>query len=161
MTICYNWSCAATVRIELSSEQLEVVYQLFSEVNDAPSERAAISDAVGVFEVYAGQQSPTGADRGGNWYDQNINGRMDCIDHSTNTTTYLKLMEAKHWFKFHRVNERVKRTRFLGISAHWAGRIDEIGTGKSFAVDSWFYDSGHSAVIYDLDDWLSGKSPDV
>ena len=93
--ICYNWSCAATARIELSDEQLEVVHQLFSDVADAESERAKISDAIGVFEVYAGQQSPTGADRGGNWDDQNINGRMDCIDHSTNTTTYLKLIDRK------------------------------------------------------------------
>jgi len=158
--ICYNWSCSETAPIELSDEQLRVVRGLFSEANNASAERLAISSALGGLAVFAAQQSPTGADRGGNWDDQNVNGRMDCIDHSTNTTTYLQLIQNQGWLKFHRARERVKRVRFAGISEHWAGRIDEIKTSESFAVDSWFFDSGHPAVIYPLNDWLSGKSPD-
>lgn len=161
VTICYNWNCANMARVSFSDEQLSVVQQLFSEVNDSVSERIAISDAIGVLELFAAQQSPTSADRGGNWDDQNVNGRMDCIDHSTNTTSYLKLFEANHWLRFYRVGERVKRVRFFGVSAHWAARIDDIQTGESFAVDSWFYDNGSPAVLYKLEDWLSGQSPDV
>ena len=158
--ICYNWSCAATAHVKLSDEQMDVLQRISSEASDAQTERVAIADAIGVLEVFTAQQSPTGADRGGNWNDQNVDGRMDCIDDSTNTMTYLKLMEEYRWLKFHLVGERVKRVRFLGISVHWAGSITTIDGGERYAVDSWFYDDGHPAVIYPLQDWLSGQSPD-
>ena len=38
---------------------------------------------------------------------------MDCIDHSTNTTAYLRLIERHGWLKFHGVGERVVRGRML------------------------------------------------
>ncbi len=35
----------------------------------------------------------------------------------------------------------------------------EVGSGQSYAVDSWFHDNGVPAEIVPLPDWLSGWMP--
>jgi hypothetical protein len=145
--------------VKLRGLQLHQVRALFHRLPDAAAERAAIASAIGMFETFAGQQTPTWADKGGNENDDGVNGRMDCIDHSTNTTTYLRLLESEGWLKYHRVLDPVKRAPLL-VNIHWAARIAEKRSGREYVVDSWFFDNGHPAAIFPLEDWLDGAKPD-
>ncbi len=156
--ICYNYGCAVRARIEIDDSALRSARQLLSRADDAAGERAAISRVIGLFETVAGQQTPTWADKGGNVNDDGVNGRMDCIDESTNATTYLRLLESHGWLRHHRVLEPVKRAPYW-INVHWAAHIAEKQTGREFAVDSWFFDNGRPAAIFRLDDWLDGAHP--
>lgn len=158
LTVCYNYACATQVPVIISGKQLLQVKTLFKPVTDAATERAAIAKAIGQFETFTGQQTPTSNDRGGNLNDDELDGRMDCIDHSHNTTSYLRLMEERGWLKFHRVLERIKRAPFI-VNDHWTARIQEKQGEREFAVDSWFFDNGQPAAIFELDDWLNGASP--
>ena len=108
----------------------------------------------------AGQQTPVWRDKGGNYADGGENGKMDCIDHSTNTTAFLRLLQARGWLRYHEVLDRIKRTRFL-FADHWAARIRERKTQKVYIVDSWYFDNGRPAAIFTLDDWLAGETPNV
>jgi hypothetical protein len=159
VTICYNYGCAAKAVVELRGLQLHQIRALFHRLPDAAAERAAIASAIGMFETFAGQQTPTWADKGGNENDDGVNGRMDCIDHSTNATAYLRLLESEGWLKYHRVLDPVKRAPFL-VNIHWAARIAEKQSGREYVVDSWFFDNGHPAAIFPLEDWLDGAKPD-
>ena len=109
---------------------------------------------------YAGYQSPVWRDKGGNVDDGYDSGRMDCIDHSTNTTRFLQLVERRGILKFYQVLEPVKRGLFFTI--HMAAQIAErtgFAQNAGFAVDSWFFDPGHPAEIYPLAEWLNGRRP--
>lgn len=156
--ICYNYSCAVTARVSLRANELRSARRLLLRADDAEEERQAIALVLGLFETVAGQQTPTWADKGGNINDDAVNGRMDCIDESTNVTTYLRLLESRGWLRYHRVLEPVKRAPML-VNVHWAGRIAEKGNGREFAVDSWFFDNGQPAFVAPLDEWLSGARP--
>ena len=158
VSICYNYSCAVSAKIELSEDVLHAVRRLLLRSGDAAEEREAISLAIGLFEVAAGQQSPTWADKGRNVNDDGVDGRMDCIDESTNATTYLRLMENKGWLRYHRVLKRVMRAP-LWVNDHWAARIMEKQTGREFAVDSWFFDNGRPAFVVPLEEWRNGAEP--
>jgi hypothetical protein len=114
---------------------------------DPPAERAAIARAVAWLYFYAGLQSPIWRDRGGNFDDDTQPGRMDCIDHSTNTTAYLQLMERHGWLKFHAVGERVLRGRML--SDHWAARLVERGSQEEWVIDL-VTRSGLAAAVFPL-----------
>ena len=160
ITICYNYSCAATANIKISGKELIQIRPLFKQLSDAESERDAISKAIGMLAYFSGTQSPTYLDKGGNVNDDGVDGRMDCIDHSTNTTTYLNLLQDKGFLKFHHVLPRIKRAP-LFFDEHWAAVIEDIETKERFAVDSWFFDNGHPAVIFELDKWKSGATPDA
>lgn len=158
LTICYNYGCAVEAAVVFSGKQLLQVRNLFKKLPSAETERTSIAKAIGLFETFSGQQTPTHNDRGGNINDDGIDGRMDCIDHAHNATAYLHLMENHSWLKFHRVLEPVRRAPFI-VNDHWAARIQEKPSGQEFIVDSWFFDNGHPAAVFALDDWLNGASP--
>jgi hypothetical protein len=160
VAICYNYSCATQATVALPEARMREFEPLFRELPNAAAERVAIAWAIGMFETSAGEQTPTHRDRGGNLNDEELDGRMDCIDHSHNTTAYMRLLESRGWLKFHKVMEPVKRAPFVVID-HWSAHIVETQNGREFVVDSWFFDNGLPAAIYNLEEWRSGASPNV
>ncbi len=83
---------------------------------------------------------------------------MDCIDHSENTYIFLSLLSLHGWLRFHEVLEPIRRVRYF-IAVHWAVGIRDKGTQRAYAVDSWYFDNGHPAVVIPVEDWRSGKIP--
>lgn len=157
--ICYNYDCATHAEVRLSKGQLRNLRKLFVRLSTPQLERVAIARGIGLLEIYAAKQTPTGRDKGGNAADNGIDGRMDCLDHSHNTTAYLKLMQRNALLAFHDVLDPVKRAPYL-LDVHWAAQILDRSNGQKFAVDSWFLDNGASAVVYPLQAWFNGASPD-
>ena len=165
ISVCFNYGCLAQAEVEYDDRQLREVGLLFRQVATPADEREAIGEAVGRLLDWAGRQSPIGADRGGNYADDGVYGRMDCIDHSTTTTRLLHLIDAHGWLRFHRVLEPALRWRFL-LFQHYSAQIEERGAegaGKRperFVVDSWFFDNGHPAAVMPLAAWMAGEGPD-
>jgi len=166
VSICYNYGCLSEDEVLYSDAQLQRIGRLLGDAPDALHERALLGVAVGWLLGWAGQQSPISADRGGNYDDGGVYGRMDCIDHSTSTTRLLRLLERRGWLRFHRVLEPAKRTRLL-LFQHFAAQIEEVSVADDasaparYAVDSWFFDNGQPAVVMPLERWLAGESPDL
>lgn len=158
LTICYNYSCREQALVTFKLKELKILKSILKGQPDAASERVAIALALGQMRVFSGEQSPTYRDKGENKYDDELDGRMDCIDHATNSATYLRLLAQRGWLKYHRVLEPVMRAPLL-LDVHWAAAIEESGTGAKFAVDSWFFDHGSPANIFALDAWLAGARP--
>ena len=160
VTICYNYGCYATAPADYSEEKLERLHQQLAAAADANAERAAISAVIGRMYAIAGEQTPVWRDKGGNYADGGENGKMDCIDHSTNTSAFLRLMQAHGWLRFHEVLEPIMRRRYL-FAEHWAARIRDRETQRVYAVDSWFFDNGQPAAVLPVEDWLAGRTPRV
>lgn len=160
LMICYNYGCISRAAVEYSEEQLGSLQQQLAAAADAGAERTAISAAIGRMYAIAGEQTPVWRDRGGNYADSGENGKMDCIDHSTNTTEFLKLLHARGWLRFHDVLEPLRRRRFI-FADHWAARVRDLETHGVYVVDSWFFDNGQPAAVIAVADWLAGRTPNV
>jgi len=160
VTICYNYGCNARALVDYGEERLDSLRQLLAAAVDAGAEREAISGAIGRMYRIAGEQTPVWRDKGGNYADGGVNGQMDCIDHSNNTDAFLRLLQARGWLKFHEVLEPLRRTRFI-FAVHWTARVRDRGTQRVFVVDGWYFDNGHPAAVFAVEDWLAGKTPDV
>lgn len=156
--ICYNYDCASEQDVTFTKRDLNKLKRFFLRARDAHEEREAIRLAVGKMYRIAGMQSPISNDKARNDDEEDINGRMDCIDHSRTTTAFLKLLEKQNMLTFHHVLEPVKRAPFL-VNDHWGARIEETESGEQFIVDSWFLDHGKPATLFPLQDWLKGASP--
>lgn len=160
VTICYNYGCAAQTTIKVDHNDLAELDQLFEEVANAAVERGSIQLAIGYLNRIAGRQTPIRNDKGGNYDDEGVEGRMDCIDHSRTTTAYLKLIEARGLLSYHRILDPVHRAP-LWVNDHWSARIQENETGEQYAVDAWFFDNGEPAAMIPIRDWLKGADPHV
>ncbi len=160
LTICYNYGCNAKAQVDYASAQLESLRAALAAAGDADAERAAISRVIGRMYAIAGEQTPVWRDKGGNFADAGVNGQMDCIDHSTNTDNFLRLLQAHGWLRFHEVLERIERTRYI-FAVHWSARIRDRATQQVYVVDSWYFDNGHPAAMFPVESWLAGNDPDV
>jgi hypothetical protein len=152
--VCFNYDCNRTREVRLSPGEWQVVVNQFRPAaRSAAEERDMIRRAIAVLEHIAGTQTPTHRDRGGNAIPENNHGQMDCIDESTNTSSYLSRLEAHGLLRWHRVAERAYRAPYW-IDVHWAGQIVEIATQDRYVVDSWFLDNGELPYVQALNDWL-------
>ncbi|MBL8419453.1 MAG: hypothetical protein JNK92_02350 [Dechloromonas sp.] len=160
--ICYGYGCIAQASVQFSEEHLRVINQQLAVAVDPDEERKMLAIAIGRMYGWAGEQSDIRNDRGGNYADGGILGKMDCIDHSTSTTRLLRLLEARGSLRWHRVSEPEVRYWAL-ILTHWSAVVEENSGGDAhrFVVDSWFVDNGEPAVILPLDEWKKGAGPDV
>ena len=163
--ICYGYGCLVQENIRYNEHQLQEVDHRMNAAVDAENEREMLSEVIGQFYAWAGEQSDVKNDRGGNYADDGIPGKMDCIDHSTSTTRLLKLLERRGALRWHRVVEpEVRRWAYI-LPVHYSAVIEEksdaAGASARFAVDSWFVDNGEPAVILPLDEWKKGAGPDV
>jgi len=151
---CFNYGCQRQEPVRFSDMHLEWVRGRLAAASDAEDERAALAVAVGRLYGWAAEQTPIGGDRGGNLADEGGEGRMDCIDHSTTADRLLRMIERHGWLRYHRVQERVLRRRFL-VMEHWSAVIED-RTGKRFVVDSWFGGALRPPLIMSLEEWLAG-----
>lgn len=122
--VCFNYGCASRVEVELADDGLAAVAGVLAQAPDAEAERGAIARAVGMMQRLAARETPIAADRGGNYLDDGVDGRMDCIDHATTTTHFLELMAARGWLRFHRVLPAERRAPWL-VLQHYSAVIEE------------------------------------
>ena len=161
--VCYNYGCLVEQEVHYSDRQLRQLRDLLGVARNAEEERERLSLAIGQLLAWAGEQSPISADRGGNFADDGVYGRMDCIDHSTTTTRLLQLLADHGWLHFHRVAEPAWRVLYL-FELHYSAQIAELAAPTAegseparFIVDSWFRDNGRPAVVLPLANWLGGE----
>lgn len=174
VAVCFNYGCQTQREIRIDEVHLDAMTRALKGANSAEGERRRLARVIGALYALASEQTPIGSDRGGNDADDSAWGRMDCIDHSTTTTRFLKLLEARGDLRWHRVLEPARRLRFW-VAQHFSAVIEALpeaalpdraetdrpsdAPDRRYAVDSWFVDNGKPAVILPLEDWLEGKDP--
>ena len=160
-SICYDHSCASVETVSVNKDEWRRAIAPLSRVaKSAPDERAAIADSVAVFEEIIGERLGTSVDRGGNLAGLGKPKQLDCIDESTNTNTYLQMLEQEGLLTYHTVMDRSTRFGIFVGMPHTTAVIRENDTGVRYAVDSWFFDNGQPPYIVELEAWKSGEDPD-
>lgn len=167
VSVCFNYGCVTQAPVRFSAQQLSNVTHTLATAHDAGEERTLLAQVIGTLYAWAGMQTPIHADRGGNYADAGVQGAMDCIDHSTTTTRFLRLLEQRDALHFHHV---IATTRRGWIFQHLTATIEELplatanaATATSvtaaqrprFAVDSWYVDNGKPAIVLPLAEWFN------
>jgi len=159
-TVCFDHSCTTVVTDSLTQDEWEMATQaLRKPAATAADERRAIARSIAVFEEIVGRHTGTFRDKGRNLHGFGQPGQLDCIDESTNTTTYLRLLEHAGLLRWHRVLEPSTRFGLFVGMPHTTAVIEESASGERYAVDSWFLDNGMPPYIAKLAIWKAGGSP--
>lgn len=92
-----------------------------------------------------------------NDFDAAVEGRMDCVDNSSNTTTYLHILrdigELTGWV----VSLPEVRNLFDVTAVHWTAVIIDKESGLPWSVDSWYRPNGHLPLVMPLQSWINEK----
>lgn len=157
---CWGGTCAGIETVSLSDAEWDRVRALFAPLPaDAEAERETIRQAIGLLETIVGPKTGTSGDRAGTFGNSAYPGQLDCNDEATNSTNYMRMMQADGLLRFHDILDTKTRGGFLFFGRHSTAVITEKGSSRKFAVDSWFYDNGVPATILPLDTWLAGWKP--
>ena len=160
-TVCFDHSCTTVVTDSLSRDEWDTAVQpLRKPAATAAAERVSIARTIAIFEDIVGRHTGTYRDKGGNLRGFGQTGQLDCIDESSNTTTYLRLLERGGLLRHHRVLERSTRFGLFVGMPHSTAVIEETASGDRYAVDSWFLDNGQPPYIARLEIWKAGGSPE-
>ncbi len=159
-SVCHGGSCTLVTQAGLDAEQWSQIAAGFeASARDAHGERTRIAVAIARFETIVGVIADTSDDRAENQRGANWRSQMDCIDESTNSTTYLRILARAGLLKWHRVEARVTRGFFLFGWPHTTAVVSELQSGAKWAVDSWFHANGKPPEIVPLELWKTGWRP--
>jgi hypothetical protein len=159
--VCHGNSCRLRTEVSLSPAEWAQVRALFDPApKDAAAERHQIALATGLLEVFTGRQAGTLEDAPGMGVHWNPDGQLDCIDESTNSTAYMRMMSADGLIRFHDIGLPANRFVITAWGPSNTATIKERATGKVFAVDSYFRANGEPADVLPLDIWTAGWVPE-
>lgn len=157
---CHGYGCRLVEDLSLNDGQIKKIKRIFKTNRTATQERDNIATATAYLETITGEKAGTSTDVAGT-YVQLGNDQLDCIDESTNTTTYLVLLNQLSLMQFHTPNALTSRAPILSgrLGPHRTAVMTEVTTGTKFAVDSWFHDNGQPPEIVELSTWRWGWHP--
>ncbi len=159
---CHAYGCQVVSDITLTQDEWNKITSIFKPVlTNAQQERERISKAIGLFERIVGPKDGTQNDIRGT-FRQTGRDQLDCVDESTNTTTWLAMLQQAGLLRFHVLQPPTMRFPIIhaGRWPHQTAVLREKQTGIDYAIDSWFQDNGHDADIIDLKTWKSGWKPE-
>ncbi len=158
--VCSGYGCRITDTVSLSDVEWHNVRAMFVPRAENPTdERRQIARAIAQLEKIIGPKTETAHDKGGTFPGLFEAGQMDCIDESTNTTVYLRLLATNDLLRWHEVGPDATRGYFLFGWPHTTATVREKSSDTEYAVDSWFFDNGVEPVIIPLKLWRDGWNP--
>ncbi len=86
-----------------------------------------------------------------------VEGRMDCVDNASNTTTYLHILRDIRQLAGWTVSSPKVRNSFDITAVHWTAVIIDTESGLPWSVDSWYRPNGHLPMVMPLPSWIDEK----
>ncbi len=160
--VCHGYTCRIATPVRFSGGDIERIAGILTVgAPDARAERAAVAQAVQVFEELVGARIGTASDLPKMQFGQGAPDQMDCIDEATNTTALLRLLAYHGYLRHHSVLAPSARGFFLdGRYPHATAVLSENGSGEKWAVDSWPRANGEPPVAQPLPEWKRARSAD-
>ena len=160
LRVCYNWSCANTKDLVFSREDLSIATREMMRCSGGVLHERLQRIRIGVWQMenLARKYLPVLAnDRAVNDQDRDSEGRTDCVDNASNTTTFLQILKDLSALDGWTVANPRVRDRFNLWQVHWTAAVIDDRTGDHWAVDSWFRPHGHLPFVMPLSGWLEGR----
>ena len=160
LRLCFNWSCSRRENIAFTSDDLALLKRRMRICSGKSIHERLQQVRIGIWqmELLAQKYQPLLAnDLAINDLDAAALGRMDCIDNSSNTTTYLSILRDVGALEGWSVSRPKVRKRFDVTAVHWTAVIIDEETGTPWSVDSWYRPNAHLPMVMPLQSWIAGK----
>lgn len=160
VTVCHAYTCKMQTKFTFTNADITEIKGIFKKVkkdDGASEERRAVAYAIGWMETRVGKVIGTDKDRAG----MEAGGpgdptQQDCVDESTNTTSYLLVLQNNGLLKHHTVGTPFAKDQlWRGVAGwtHWTAVLQETKSAQRWAVDSWIYVNGENPAIVETEKW--------
>ena len=160
LRVCYNWTCAAREYLTFSAADIANVRSYLTQYTGDSFHDRVQRLRVGIWQLQLVAQKylpQLANDREINEFDRDVEGRLDCVDSSTNTTTYLRILQDLGQLPGFSVTKPEVRNLLDFHAVHWTAVVTDKNDGKPWSVDSWFRPHGHLPFVMPLADWKKDK----
>lgn len=160
LRICFNWSCARRQTMTFTPNDMALLkrHLAFCPGTSLHDRLQHVRIGIWQLELLAQKYQPLLAnDLAINDFEVGVEGRMDCVDNASNTTTYLHILRDIGELAGWTVSSPNVR-RLLDITTvHWTAVILDTESGLPWSVDSWFRPNGHLPMVMPLSSWIDKK----
>ena len=165
VVVCHAYGCKMKTPYRFTSANIAEITGEMRKVkrNDSPEEeRRAIAYAIGLMERQVGAAIGIRDKAGMQWTASGDPTQEDCVDESTNTTSFLMVLQSNGLLHYHTVEGPLGEDNMLYGTLigrpvkywpHYTAIIRETKTSQRWAVDSWIGDNGENPAITKLEDW--------
>jgi hypothetical protein len=160
LRICFNWSCASRQTMTFTPNDMALLKRPMALCPGASLHDRLQHVRIGIWqmELMAQKYQPLLAnDLAINDFDAEVEGRMDCVDKTSNTTTYLHILRDIGELAGWTVSSPKVRSPLDITSVHWTAVIIDTESGLPWSIDSWFRPNGHLPLVMPLPSWIAEK----
>lgn len=160
LRICFNWSCARRQTMTFTPDDIALLKRSMAVCPGTSLNDRLQHVRIGIWqmELLAQKYQPLLAnDRAINDSEVGIEGRTDCVDNASNSTTYLDILRDIGQLTGWAVASPEVRNRFDLTAVHWTAVIIDTETELPWSVDSWYRPNGHLPMVMPLRSWLDEK----
>jgi len=160
LRVCFNWSCASRQTMSFTPDDIKLLKNRVATCPGTTFHDRLQRVRIGIWqmEILAQKYQPLLAnDLAINHFEEGIQGRMDCIDNSSNTTTYLHILRDIGELPGWTVSSPHVRNGFDITAVHWTAVIIDANSGVPWSVDSWYRPNGHLPMVMPLQAWIDDK----
>jgi len=165
VTVCHAYTCKMQSPYTFSKQDLAEIRAVMAKTKRADTpfeERRAIAYAIANIDVKVGNKLGIHDRAGMEFSASGDPTQEDCVDVSTNTMSYLLVMQANGMLKYHTVEGTMSKANLAkGFAAldpvkywpHWSVIIKDTTTKQRYAVDRWTFDQGENPAVVKVEDW--------
>ena len=160
LRICYNWSCNQQERVTFTGADMAEVLSYMATCHGEGLHDRIQRMRIGVWrmQLLARKYVPLLVnDRAINDDDAELEGRADCVDHTSNTNTYLHVLKDHGQLPGWTLVEPQVRNVMSPHGVHWTPVVTDDRTKREWSVDSWFHPNGQLPLVMPLRDWAADK----
>ncbi|WP_462320127.1 hypothetical protein [Halochromatium sp.] len=160
LRICFNWSCSVRENMTFTASDMDLIKRRMATCSAGSLHDRLQQVRIGIWhmELLAQKYQPLLAnDLAINDFDAEAMGRMDCVDNSSNTTTYLEILRDIGALPGWKVSVPKVRNLFDITAVHWTAVLINLDSGRAWSVDSWYRPNGHLPMVMPLESWIDEK----
>jgi hypothetical protein len=153
---CHGYGCARRQVISVDGSLLGRASAILRAGSaSAEAERQALAQVVSAYTAYLASSIGGRPDVPGSPAQMSgVQGQMDCLDETANTTSLLLVLQSHGLLNYHEVEPPESRGFFLdGRYPHFSAVITEKRSGQEWAVDPWRRAPGQKPEILPLVQW--------
>ncbi len=158
LRICFNWSCHIRQTITFTSDDMDLLKRLMAKCLGPSLHNRLQRIRIGIWqmELLAQKYQPLLAnDRAINDFEENVDGRTDCVDNTSNTTTYLHILRDIGELTGWTISSPKVRNRLDVTAVHWTAVVTDTDNGQPWSIDSWYRPNGHLPTVMPLRSWIN------